>query len=254
MKLKNIFKYIIVIISFLFINLNVEGAECTSSEIAKLQKEAANIKVNYEIVKEIKKDNVYDLEQNKLPQTYEYIENSIKISIYNITKNLFIIQSEKDYTEYDNDVTLNGESNIELKFTNEKSINYKDTINGNYSFSTTKTAHYIDYKFDIYSNTDCDTILLKTITLRKPKYNIYYKEKVCKEYPNTKLCQEFITNDLNINSKEFIDAVKKEAQKANINNKKDNNFLNSYYIYGSLSVIVIAIIIYIVINERRKRI
>ena len=255
--------FFIVLLLSLCLIIKVEALECSGSTLANLQKEANNIKVNHEIVKETVTKHLYDYFDNELPETVNMEKKSIKLNIYNLTKNVFVIQTEKNYQTYDNEVVLYGEAKTPLKYTNEKTINYKDTNNGNYSWIVDNLDHYIDYKFEIYSNTDCDTTLLKTITYRKPKFNKYSQDSICLEYSNVNLCQEFISNDLNLNNKSFVDEVKRLGSSGEIvdNNEEDNSTESKkvigkekIYIISSGLVVVLIIVGYLVIDKRRSRI
>ncbi len=262
--MKRVFELVIIILSIILLNINVEAKECTSKDLAALQKEANNIKVNHELVKETKKTHLYDYFDNELPETVEHTETSIRINIYNLTNNLFIVQSTKDYNNYDNEIVLYGSPRSKLEFVKEKNINYKDTNNGNYTISLNKINHYIDYKFEIYSNLDiCDATLLKTIEYRKPKYNKYFEESICKEYPDVSYCAEFISKDIDLGNKSLEELVKSEAKNKGyaIPEEKEKgkeesvNFIgkNLKYIIAAGTVIIVGIIGYSIIQKRRGR-
>ena len=263
--MKRLFIYLLGVFSFLLLSMNVNAKACTSKELADLQREAGNIKVNHELVRETKTTHLYDFFDNELPETVQHTDTNIKINLYNLTKNLFIVESVKDYNNYDNEIVLYGSPRSSLEFVNERTINYKDTSNGNYTITLNKLNHYIDYKFEIYNNSDiCDTTLLKTVTYRKPKYNEYFEESICKEYPNVSYCAEFITKDIDLGNKTLEEAVKLEAknngyEKQNEDEKPGEeavNFLgkNLKYFIIAGSIIVVGIIGYGMINKRRGRI
>ena len=70
-------KKIIVLFLMLFICCNsVFADKCSSSQIVAYQKEAAKIKVDYEIIEN------------------ENLDDSIKINIYNLAEDLFIIKTD----------------------------------------------------------------------------------------------------------------------------------------------------------------
>ena len=256
--------FALVILSIFCFSLKVDAAECKGNTLSSLQKEAGNVKVNHEIVKETITKHLYDYFDNELPETVEFEKTTIKINLYNLTKNIFVVQTEKNYSTYDNEMVLYGESRTPLKFDNEKTIDYKDSNNGNYTWNLDNLDHYIDYKFEIYSNTSsCDTTLLRTITYRKPKYNKFAKDPVCTEYPSVKLCNEFISEDINLSGKIFADEVKRIGESGNKQEdvmpeetteiKKGNN-KEKIYIALSGTVVILIIIGYLVIDKRRSRI
>ena len=243
--IKNIIN--LFLLTLLFSTINVTAAACNSDEIIRLQKEATNIKVSHEIIRETKTQPLYDFFGNELETKEEIVEKRIEVSIYNLTNNLFIIQHEKNYETYDKEVFLDGEAQTPLKYNNEKTIYYSDTKNGNYSFSVTDYFHYIDYKFDIYSNI-CDTASLRTIEYRVPKYNMYSEEPICQDYPNSALCQDFITVDINMANKDFNDEVKKSQNTSNDNigeevvaEREEDNFFKDNIIYFLIAFGIILI-------------
>ena len=257
-----------LIIMSIFINFNnVDAASCSGNRLVELQKEANRIKVNYEIVRNTITKHLYDYFNNELPETAEIEVKTIKISLSNMTNNLLIVESEKDYETYDEEIIRYGEAKTPLEFKNEKTINYKDTNNGVYSFTSDNINNYIDYKYEIYSNvSDCDVTLLKTINFRKPKFNRFSEEEICKENPKVNLCAEFITQDLTYSENNFIDAVKVRAKSNNNNNgdvedneneeRKSLSFWDKngkYFIIGG-SILVVGVITYVVITKRRSNI
>ena len=255
-----------LIILSLFITFNnVEAASCNGKRLVELQKEANNVKANYEVVKNTITKHLYDYFNNELPETAEIEVKTIKISLSNMTNNLLIVESVKDYSTYDEEIVRYGSAKSELAFKNEKTINYKDTNNGVYSFVVENIDNYIDYKYEIYSNvSDCDVTLLKTISIRKPKYNRFSEEEICKENPKVNLCQEFITNDLTYLEENFIDAVKvraksKSNEMINDNENEERKTLSfwdkngKYFIIGG-SLLTVGVITYVVITKRRSNI
>lgn len=256
--IKNIFNLLLSVL--LFNVINVSAANCSSDDIIKLQKEANNIKVSHEIIRKTKTQPLYDFFGNELEAKEEIVEKSIEVSLYNLTNDLFVIQREKNYETYDTEIFLNGEARTPLEYSNEKTILYSDTKNGNYSFSITDYFHYIDYKFDIYSNT-CDSSSLRTIEYRVPKYNMYSEEPICQEYPNSTLCQDFITVDINMSNRDFNDEVKKSQSISNnigeeVEEKRENtNFFKDNIIYFIIAfgIIIVGGTTFIIINKRRKQ-
>ena len=256
------FKFLLSIITCNILFINVYADKCTSSETVKLISEANNVKVTHDIIRENKTKHEYDFFGKELETTIDYVERTIKVGIYNLTDNLYIVSTEKNYETYDNEMFLYGEAKTPLEYSNKTMITYAKTTNGNYSFTIDDYYHYRDYRFEIYSS-KCEGNVLRTIDHRIPKYNSYSEEPICKEYPNSELCQDFITTDLNLKNKDFKDEVKKSktvtidnnSKEIDENERKPKNFFQKYLIYFIIGFIVIGAgsAALIVVNKRRSQ-
>ena len=250
-------KFYLFLLVSIFCWYNVEAATCSTSDLAKLQKEAANVKVNHEIIKETVKVTKYTDDNEPTNETIDYLKKSIKLNISNITENIFIVQTEKDYLVLDN--IGNGlASSANIEYSNKKIINYSDSNKGIYTFTSDSINHYIDYKFEIYSNlNNCDTFLIKTITYRQPKYNPYSEYEICKENSNIPACQEFISSDVTLTSEDISkyggsssSGILTTTRTSDI--KTDNN-IKAYIIIGAV-IIAGGVTAYIIVEKKRKAI
>ena len=257
--MKKIFKIIIVIGFLSFTNVLAEA--CSGSTLTNLQKEASNIKINYEVVEnKIAAPSEYEFDSDKteIPvgedenlgmedtTNIELTEESLKITVYNITKNFYLVQSD--------DLT-----------TDTKTITYYDTIEGKYIIETSNITDYVNYKFEVYSNLDtCDTTLIKTINYTKPKLNPNANYQICVDNPTIPACQRFITKDTGVSEENIAEYAQKYIDnKGNVDDdtivpaeRKKSNFIkdNLSYIITIGSVIIVGSVIYIIISKKRSKI
>ena len=238
--------FLLIGVYLLFAYVNVFAEKCSNTVISNLQKQANEIKVNYEIVeKKVKIPNwaieVYE-ETEQTNDTVEITTEEIKIIVTNITKDIYIIQ-------------------INEKTKEKKTIKYDDTKNGVYSFIDNDLRDYVNYKFEVYSNiSTCDTMLVKTIDFKKPKLNPNSDFPICIENPNIPVCQRYITSDNGIKVDNLNDYVEKYLKEHNSKNnsstKKDTketiNKNNLIYIIAGV-LMVGGISTYLIISKKRSR-
>ena len=207
----------------IFVYVNVNASACQGDELTRLKEIADNIKINYEIENEGKSSE------------------RIKITLYNLNKDIYIIQKN----DKDKDT---------------KTINYID--GGKYTFYSNNKTDYIVYTFDVYSNVKtCDATLIKSITFKKPKLNPNYKYQICAENPTIPVCQKYITEDTGISEnqlKEYIEnylsgQVSVITQKAEV---KTGNFFKENLKYILIGTGVLGLVIggYIFISKKRSEI
>lgn len=261
-------KKVIILLFVMLMTINVSAASCSSSELAKIQAEANAVKINQELIKEKIVAHKYDQEHFKyLDETEEQIKRSIKITVSGITENIFVVRTTLKLVggtdANDPDGVIPGE-----EYVDEFAINYKMTKDGVYSFTTENVAEFIDYKFEVLSNNlskpECDAIILRTISYRKPKYNILSENPICEDYPTSSLCQEFITTDINLNGKDFDTEVKKSSKSSTPTStdkieeketkRESSNFFkdNILYIGIASGVIVAGIVAYVIVSKKRS--
>ena len=236
-------KVLVLLFSLVFGVLSVNARACTSDEISKINKEAENIKINYEIIEEkTKYKSEGEDEFNPSGFETEVVKDKIRITVYNITKNMFLLQS--------NDIN-----------SDRKTINYSDTTNGNYSFDVDDLYNLINYKFVVYSNLDCTLTEIKSINFVKPMRNSYYDYQVCQEHQNVPVCQKYVSSDVNVSESALYDYVtnyKSGNTAPNITSKvapRDNeNFFeaNKLYILIGGGVVLIGVAAYLVISKKRS--
>lgn len=254
-----------VLISLFLSTLNVNAAACKSSEIAQAQKDASNIKINYEAVEETKSAYVYDQDTKTITnEKYDYIVRTMNINLYNVTKNIYIVQTEKKYyTDGVSNIPLDENKDpVEYKdeYINKKVINYSDTNNGKYTFNTKNILEYTDYKFEIYSNfSNCDNTLVRTINYRKPRFNEYSENLICQNNVDIPLCQKYIIKDIELNGKDFETEVQKYL-KSNSNNsstnpEKTSKSNKSIIIYSAIGTLLVGgLVTYLFVSKKRRTI
>ena len=117
----------LLVLPFL-IALNVYADECSYKEQANLNKEAALIEANYEVIKEQEPYTFEDPDGLGTTETTRTI-TTFKIKIYNIAENL----------------SLNINERIGNKAGSNKVVTYADTENGVYTFTSDNLGDIIDY-------------------------------------------------------------------------------------------------------------
>ena len=238
--MKKILNILIIFLLFGFINVNAK--ECNASEIARLNEAANKVKVSYDVVqtKKTKEADFLDMDGKPVEGTYEVTEDSLKITVYGISDDLFIMMT--------NDA--DGEKVI---------INNENATNGSYSFINENINDLVNYTFEIYSNySNCDTALLKTVNFTKPFLNPNALYDVCVENPTVPVCQRYITKLFDVQDGALADVVKKylngdQNEEEDPTVKEKNNKKNDYLLYGVIggSVILVAIATYVVISKKR---
>jgi hypothetical protein len=256
--MKKIF-YILIIV-LLGSYLNVLANTCTSSELTSLNEIANNIKINYEVIEtkktidnefefDINTDEVSSGEEDDLgmeentPSTIDITIESLKITVYNLNKDVFLIQTDD-------------------KSSDKKTITYNDTVEGKYVIETDNIEDYINYKFEVYSNlSTCDTTLIKTITYTKPKLNPNADYQICIDNPTVPACQRYITKDTGVSEDKIVDYVNNylntqvtTTAKAEEERTTSKNFFKDnivYIIVGSVLVIG-GTAAYIIIAKKRR--
>ena len=226
--------YIVLLVVSLFTSLSVYADTCDSKTKSNLLKEANQIKIDYEEKTENihVKDDMYD---------YYTDATTLLISIYNLSNNF----------------TLNISNDLDDSLI---IANQSDISNGKYTFDDIDYYKIIKYKINVYSNTDCDRYLVKTITYTKPMFNLNSVYTVCDGNENIAYCQKYITNpklvfSMGVGLKDAIDSYKKGDTVLPGEDEKEN-FFKKYYIYiivgGVVCVLGVGTIWYI--NKKRSEI
>ena len=218
--------------------LKVEGAECTYTEKAKLNEIASKVKTNYEIVEEKVTEEFIDpdtLEKG----TYETIKISFKIGIYNITKDLYITQT--------NSLTKESED-----------IFYENTKDGVYTFVSEDIENIIKYEYKIYSNLEnCTGEILKNYSFTKPKINMYSQYRICQGLEDVPYCRKYITEEIKISESELAsklnEYLKEEKPGTEPEEEGIKDFIKSNYGYIIAGVGIVAGTLGITIVIVKKR-
>ena len=235
--MKKIITFLVVM--FLF-NINVEAASlCSYKEQSELNSKAANVKVSYEAVEEIKEVFGGIL-----------IDNYFNIEILNVTEEFYIIVK--------NDVTKE-----------EKRIESSDANNGVISFKWTNLEQVTNFTFQIFttSKTNCANEKIKTIYLATPRYNEFYQYAICGELTDFYLCEKYVTFN-KIEEDDFFTKIESYKNKEVDNNGEDIKdkeeptltdkifgFVdeNKFYIIGGIIIITVGGIVIYRIRTKKQR-
>ena len=216
---KSMSKILVCILSGFILLINVNAAECNYQEKAKLNEIASKVKTNYEVI-EVKKNMDYIDPETGETGTFEGIETSFKISLYNITEDLYIIQTDN--------------------FTQEtKHIFYVDTKDGVYSFESYDIENIIKYTYNVYSNSpNCSGDVLKTYNFTKPKVNPYSQYKFCEGFDELPYCKTYITEEIELNEGEVQKKISESTKNGVIVNAGEDTKLASFFKENKLVVII----------------
>ena len=214
--------YLLIFSLLLFLDIvNVKAVtECSSTEMARLNQLANNIKINNK--------NKIDIVNEETKSIYTLYD----IDIINFDKDLKIQYGYSDTSK---------DELIELT---SKEPKIEDLVEGR-----TLVLYIYSYTANL-----CTEKLLKTIKIKLPVYNDYYyfnKEKL-QDNPDFKYSKEFIDEDKNYDEieEEFEKYLKKEENSDLLNSKFN---INLYLILGGIIGIIILLCVIIVIQKRKKK-
>ena len=245
-------KSIVVALSSLFLLTNVKAVTCGYEEKAKLNNEIANVKTNYEIKERILDKSEYSIPDSLVGTEYEenYVAKTdyISVNVLNLTENMYV-----DVTnDYDNA---------------QKIYQYSDTTNGNLSFDWYEVKEIVTYTIKVYTSntTGCSGELLKTLTVKLPRFNEYSDYSICENFPDYYLCQRYVTYE-KVEFDSFASRMATEIEKKyqEENEEKENSkwykkvgeFISKHklvFITGGVVLISAAgIATFIIIKKRRR--
>lgn len=235
-----------ILLACLFSIANVKASRCQDEELAKINEEAAKVKVSYDILtKQIPNPN----DPNDAGEKDETIDiDYIKVSIINLTDNLYIkLTNSKDGTT--------------------KVLYGKDATDGVLSYEIEDTSAIANLDYVVYTtmNTSCadEKIVENAITL--PKYNENYGNGACNLNPDAPECQKYVTKDItpedmenftNKTSEKVIEDIKKEDEKKEKKKNQKNIFEKNkkeIIIGGSIIIVMGVVTTAVVIKKRRSR-
>lgn len=201
-------KKIIYTLLILFAFIMYPKAECSYKEQTTLNKEAANIKIKYDIKYQELPEGYYSNQDGFFDQNGKRIEDDtllpgyyFEIRIYNVTENVEI--------EFDKELYNQSKQLI-------NKVSYTDTVDGNITLLSYNTSERVEYKFEIYSSTNsaCGNDLLRNALLTTPKYNEYSSYYVCEGLDEYEMCQPFYQTNLSIDAfSAKIEKYKKSLEK-----------------------------------------
>ena len=238
-QIKTIKKITIAIMAIFLSVIKVEGASCTYVEKAKLNETASKVKTNYEVIEEEIEQEYIDPDTGE-KGTYKSIKTSFKISIYNLTEDLYVLENNSLTKE-------------------EKYIFYENTVNGIYSFVSEDIENIIKYDYKIYSNLEnCTGDILKSYSFTKPKVNLYSQYRMCEGLEEVPYCRIYLTEDIKMSEAELEEALVKYISKKE-NKEKENKekgiteVIKENYIYiitGVVLVVGTAVVTIIIVKKR----
>lgn len=160
----------------------------------------------------------------------------------NITINYEYVTEENLYNNYY--VFINGLTNEFYINDGRNNYYYDEFENGNLTLLFTSG----NFDFSVYS-ANCSDILLRTVSVKLPTYNVFSDSDECKkmkEY-NLEVCDPWYQGSLNVDEFEKIIAKyeKVEEQKIKDASKK-------YWLIGGVCIIVF-VLLFIIFLVRRKR-
>ena len=235
---KKIIKTMFCLFAIFSCVIKVNATDCTYVEKAKLNQLASKVKTTYEIIEEEELEEFIDPDTDSISML-EIINTTFKISIYNITEDIYIIQH-------------NG-------LTDEKtSIFNTATNNGVYTFTTSDTENIIKYTYQIYSNlNNCSGELLKTSSFTKPKMNLYAQYRMCQGLEEVPYCKSFITEEMKVSESELEEKLTEYLSNTKVTSpqneeEKFKEIIQDNYIYIIIGVgiVVGTLIVTIVIVKR----
>lgn len=237
MRLK-VFTLLGILSSFILM-LDV-NADCTYIEKANLNEIGAMVKTNYEVIEESITEEFVDPDTGEV-STVEGIKTSFKISVYNIIKDLYVV-------EYN---SLTKE---------DKYLFYEDTSDGVYSFISEDIENIVSYEYNIYSNLEsCPGNILKTYNFVKPKINMYSQLGMCAGLEHIPYCKRYITEEIQVSETKLKDEISKyilEEKKEKEEEEKKSGiieFLENNYIYIIIGVVVVSSITILSVIIIKKR-
>ncbi len=240
-----------IIFSMLFLfSTSVKAETCGYEEKAKLNNEAANVKVNYEIKQRQLDKNNYNPpdaivgtedEANWNP-TVDYFQ----VNILNLTENI--------YVEVKND-----QNNETIKYY------YNNSQDGKIAIDWLNLENVAKFTITVKSTdaSGCTDRTLKTLNLTLPRYNEYYEYSLCQSIPDYYLCQKYVTFDevkLGYFTKKVYEEIDKKNQKEIEKNlkwyEKAWNFIKDHkvaFITGGVIIVAAGATITVVIIRKRRR-
>lgn len=238
-------KYLKIFFAFsLLIITKNTYADCTYTDKANLNKLAANVKIDYEVMeKKIDKNTEgFEGEEDDIVLTLNYLN----LIFTNVSKELYVTGSEKN----------NGE---------EITVFSSDLTDGKKIFTYDDVSFIRKYTFKVMASDEsaCPGETLKTLYVTLPMRN-EFAEYCGDEDKDFYLCKPFITTSIeNYSSfhKQYEDYYNKDDKKNTNATKKDkwyNKVLNKlddykFYIIGGVAVVGASLIVVKVIKTKKQR-
>ena len=240
-----------IIFSMLFLfSTSVKAETCGYEEKAKLNNEAANVKVNYEIKQRQLDKNNYNppdaIVGTEDEANWNPIVDYFQVNILNLTENI--------YVEVKND-----QNNETTKYY------YNNSQDGKIAIDWLNLENVAKFTITVKSTdaSGCTDRTLKTLNLTLPRYNEYYEYSLCQSIPDYYLCQKYVTFDevkLGYFTKKVYEEIDKKNQKEIEKNlkwyEKAWNFIKDHkvaFITGGVIIVAAGATITVVIIRKRRR-
>lgn len=223
----------IILFSMFLIIPKIVNAECSNSDISRLQSLASNITYKYDYTE------MFD------DKSYGSVD--FTIYLYNITDDM--------YVSYVPNYKSTGEVVEDGKINLSKSNNSSIVKNA----STGKS-----HRFEVYasSNSQCSGSRLLTFYVAIPSYNKYYSSPLCEKAQGFKYCNKW--SSVSISEEELIREVNKYLEKKEEPTKEEKKekdsfkewlynlvtILNKYVYFIAIPVIVISAVLIIILRKK----
>lgn len=220
------------LICLIFIISNPKADSCSYKDQQALNKEASNIKFNYELVNN--KSEIANLPEDTSYSLNDYYY--LQIIITNLSENFYI------------EITNNQDNN-------KQTYHYSDVVDNIITLKKDYNA-VVKYTMTVYGNNTCQGKKIYVKNLTVPRFNIFYKNGYCQSMPDYKYCQELISTNLSDEKvAEKISTYYHETVNKQEETQKDNKLIKYLIITGItiLSLGIIFIIIYIIKKLLKRR-
>lgn len=229
--------------AFLLFTSVASASKCEYSELSKINKEAAAVKVTYDEVK-TKVEDSSQYGGSDVGYEYDLYDTYFKVTLSNLTDNLYV----KITNSVDNSV---------------KTLYGTDAVDGIISFNWTDLSKVSNLTIKVYSSskTSCpdEEILVNYKTL--PMYNDYSTWKGCQNNKDAKACQTYVEKEVTYEEYEKV-ANKQETENIKkVDEENDGGGITKFVkknkkgfiIGGSIIIVVGVVTTVVVISKRRSR-
>lgn len=236
--------FLIFFAVFIFVS-EVKADTCTYKEKQTLNKEASNIKINYEIVTQdlpegyhLAEVGIEDENGNDVTDQFRdyFVGKYINIIVSNIPENYYFTIEDEDLINDNN---------------SQKQFYYSDAVDNLIQLKLYDISEYKNIKFTVYSNQCTDALLTKY--LKTPRYNSYSYMDICKGIEDYKYCQEFLMT--NVKSTTIYNKILEYKESLNKKEEvQDNKSSKKIIILISciLGAIVLGVLIYIIVQRKLR--
>lgn len=245
--MKKIKAVLITVLTFALFMVNSNALKCDTTEQAKINQEASNVKLTYEVKTERVKDNGV---QNADIPTDGYINiDYFEVTVLNVTENLIV--KIKD--------SINKTT---------RTISYSDTNNGVYTYRVDIKGdpNKLTYEVITSNKTSCsgEEVFENSKTL--PIYNYYYSTGTCATMKNDPSCQKYVTEEVTPQKFEKVEQayrkLKNEEYKIQQEKIEDKNLVEKFvdfvkenkigFIIGGSIIIVAGVVATVVVIKKRR--